>query len=126
MTWLLLWLEVLGIMAAVFAAGIGIGFFASWCLRPKKRRPIAPARHAVTAPTESYIAPGPVTTEPPPPEPFAETAHEKAPEAIAPAPSVEPSLQTVPYGPIVATMRFPLNSFGRVSITRPDGDQLSS
>ncbi len=127
MTWLLLWLEVLGIMAVVFATGIGIGFLASWILRRGERRKAATPRRE---PSVAYAAPSPVATAPMPVELPVEAPQTKAPEAIAPAPLMrpmaEPSLQTVPYGPISATMRFPLNAFGRVSITRPDTDQPPS
>lgn len=115
MSWALLWLEVLGVMAVVFAAGIGIGFLASWILRRGERRraakhkaPIAPARPVIT------------------PDPLTEVEHTRAPEAIAPAPLVEPLLQAIPYGPITASLRFPLNAFGGISITRPDPGQSSN
>lgn len=115
MSWVLLWLEVLGIMAVVFAAGIGIGFLASWILRRGERRHAAQRKTPIAAP-KPMTAPQPVT----------EVVHIRAPEAIAPPPSVEPSLQAVPYGPISANMRFPLNAFGGISLTRPDPGQSSN
>ncbi len=136
LTWLVLGLEVVGIMAVVFATGIGIGFFASWLLRrgePKRQK--APAPRPVPARVPTYIGVDPTMPEPPPepkpgpkpePQPVTEAKQDTLPEPIVFAPPPEPSFQTIPEFRLAATMRFPLNSFGRVSITRPDPDQPSS
>ena len=137
LTWLVLGLEVVGIMAVVFATGIGIGFFASWLLRrgePKRQK--APAPRPVPARVPTYIGVDPTMpetlpeTRPEPKlEPVIEAKQDTLPEPIVFAPPPvppEPSFQTIPEFRLAATMRFPLNSFGRVSITRPDPDQPSN
>ena len=125
LTWIP-WLESLGVMAVVFAVGIAIGFGLSALLRRREprrpARPKAPPR-PIAVPVTARPAERQAVAEPPPQEPVVMATPDPAPVA---APPPEPSFQTMPEFKLSATLRYPANSFGRVSLTRPDSDYSSS
>jgi hypothetical protein len=129
-------LEALGLLAVVFAVGIGIGFSLS---RLSGRRAPRRARQARPAPILSP-APHEETPSVPPPEAAPQTiAAAHAPvELVAAEPVVsEPILMTIrsepeatplsgPQPAFLVRPRYHFNPYGIVSVTRPASDQPSS
>jgi hypothetical protein len=149
MLWIVPWLEVLGVLAIVFAAGNGIGFGLSWLLlrRGKRKTMKAAARPKPAAetmyqglstdtapdpaPVTAYSEPGPVTTQATAaetfaaPEPEAEPvpAAEDEPEPVRPP---EPLFQTISHRALTDFALHPTVKFGTAAITRLPEDQPSS
>ncbi len=134
-------LEALGLLAVVFAVGIGIGFSLS---RLSGRRPARRKRPGRAAP---ILSPAPREEAPsvPPPEAAPQTvAAAHAPvETVAAEPVVlepvatEPILMTVRSEPeatsqsglqpaFIVRPRYHFSPFGHTSVTRPTTDQRSS
>ena len=125
MQWPLPWLEALGLLAIVFAAGNGIGFALSRLSGPRTPRKTRPVpRPMAPRPVEPVpIAEGPLPKDLPPRD-----SPPQAP-AIADLPKREAVVATPDVSPRVAfTMRvhYPVTPFGTLSVTRPNPDQPSS
>ena len=145
MLWLVPWLEVLGVLAIVFAAGNGIGFALSWLsvrLGKRKARVAAPRPEPVAAvePAMGHVEPTPDTTEVQPAEALAtlepepEPMLEPEPIVVVPPPEpataspAAPALVAVSHSKLATTPFYANNPFGVVSIVRPNQppDQPSS
>ncbi len=116
MQWPLAWLEALGLLAIVFAAGTGIGFGLSHLSGPRRtRKALPPRRPAATPPPVEPVA---VTEAPAIP----------APAATAPKPDSVVSAPALPLSQVAFTMkvRYSTSPFGTLSVTRPNPDQPSS
>jgi len=111
--WLVPWLEMLGLLAVVFAVGIGLGFGGSALVR--RRTPMPHPGHAAsrTAPAVASPAPDAADSALPP----SGTAVPTTPE---PAPPVEPTFQTVTHREMTYAAYRPVPPFS-ATLTRPAG-----
>jgi len=120
MQWPMPWLEALGLLAVVFAAGNGIGFGLSRLSGPRPNRKTRQGRAPTPTPAE------PIAEAPPP-----QDSPMRAPAATSIADSPKPeTVVTAPGLPprVAFTMRvqYPVNPFGTLSLTRSNPDQPSS
>ena len=115
MQWPMPWLEALGLLAVVFAAGNGIGFGLSRPSGPRTLRKARPALRplATPPPAEPTTIAKTLSTQTP-------TEDSPGPEAVVTAPGLPPR--------VAFTMRvqYSVNPFGALSVTRPNPDQPSS
>ena len=121
MQWPLPWLEALGLLAVVFAAGNGIGFGLSRLSGPRKPRKTVHPQRRVTALTAAE----PIAIAEAPAIPQAPAA---APIADPPKPDTVVSAPVLPLPQVTFSMkvRYPINPFGELSVTRANPDQPSS
>ncbi len=126
MQWPLPWLEALGLLAVVFAAGNGIGFGLSRLSGPSRRRKAPrPQRRVATLPAAEPIALVEATQTKAPATPQVPVT---APVADPPKPDSVVSALVPPLPQVTFSMkvRYPINPFGELSVTRPNADQPSN
>ncbi len=134
--WIVPWLEVLCLLAVVFAFGIGIGFGGSALARrlTRKSRPKRAMRPAPVVmeksrePLPAAVSIYPETAVPttpelaPQPAPIVRAAE---PQSVAEPPPAEPSFQTITHREMTHTAYRPATPFS-ATITRPaPGQPLS-
>jgi len=119
MDWPMHWMEALGVLAVVFAAGNGLGFALSWMMQPPAKRTSRPSVKRKKAPDKNTARKDP--------SPVAPVEIERAP---APAPEVVVAPSPPPPAATMASfslrVRYPVSPFGKLSFTRPDPGQPSS
>ena len=123
MQWPMPWLEALGLLAVVFAAGNGIGFGLSRLSGPRTLGKTRPARRPQPEPAEAApLAPERAAIAAPLPTAEARIADSPTPVAVVTA----PALPSPPQVAFTMRVRYPVNPFGALSVTRPNPDQPSS
>jgi len=131
MLWIVPWVEVVCLLAVIFAFGIGIGFGGSALLRALTRKPLSRPRGEAPVPQPQPVVRERVP-EPPPITAFdhPETAvpttpdAETAPIVMMPAPDpapvsrAEPAFQTITHREMIHAAYRPVIPFS-ATITRP-------
>jgi hypothetical protein len=129
--WIVPWVEVVCLLAVIFAFGIGMGFGGSALVRAVTRKPQPRLQRKAPRPE-----PHPIVMEPAPepmpvaaftyPETAVPTTPEIAPEPIVmapepepePAPPAEPAFQTITYREMTRAAYCPVAPFS-AAVTRP-------